>query len=339
MCKVLIMPKVNGPKAIEFIKRMGTAMSPGNRDGLGYAAIDSDGKLFGQRWLYNDEAFKSQDEVPIVRDPLDFMEDAVHSYVSKSQLGLSGCTSSFGDDVNINNAVAITMHTRMATSDKGLKNTHPFVSGDTSLIHNGVIRNDNEFDLKLSTCDSEAILIAYLQQKVNIMPDNATKMASMLAGYYACGVFSRDNDGRRILDVFKGNSATLSVCYIKELDAIVYATSDHDVRTVASSMGLTVSDSFHLKEGVLIRFDPVGHEYISKHKFTVGVSYLSTYNSSNNRSNIHDVSIQGWKDKKKKTTYSEEMLDMMRSFPSIKELSRAEVNEIAQSYQSFKREA
>jgi predicted glutamine amidotransferase len=108
--------------------------------------------------------------------------------------------NSFGE-VKMDDVAAITLHTRMATSAKGMANTHPFVyeNHDTSLIHNGVIRNEKDFKLQVSTCDSESILQAYLINETHHNPKMVGEMAKMLVGYYAAALFSRDADGVRIL--------------------------------------------------------------------------------------------------------------------------------------------
>ena len=41
---------------------MGDLMSPGNYDGIGYTAVDPKGEIFGERWLFNEEAFKQRKE-------------------------------------------------------------------------------------------------------------------------------------------------------------------------------------------------------------------------------------------------------------------------------------
>ena len=60
MCKVMMMAGVTSDTrdaAWVFIKEMAKEMSPGNMDGLGYAALSTEGELFGERWHHNGEAF------------------------------------------------------------------------------------------------------------------------------------------------------------------------------------------------------------------------------------------------------------------------------------------
>lgn len=327
MCKVLIVPKVNGPKAIEFIKLMGQEMSPGNKDGLGYAAVDKDGKLFGERWLNNDEAFST------VKDPeiQDFSE-YIEGWKTKGE------SNSFGETPDINKAVAVTLHTRMATTAKGMTNTHPFVHDDTSLIHNGVIHNYNEFKLKVSTCDSEAILVSYLDQGVNLDPSKINQVANSFTGYYACGVFSRDAQGNRILDVFKGNNDRLFLMYIKELETHILTTSYADADVVCRKMGLSKTDYYKLKDGQLLRFNPLTGKLMLSVKFEVGSSYSNwtrnvSSNSSENKGTIIDASTSGNKNKLK--NLSDKEIDFYKLIPSFRELSQAEVVETIREYNNL----
>lgn len=315
MCKVLIMPKVNGPKAVQFIKRMGEKMSLGNSDGLGYAAVDKEGNLFSQKWLHNYEAFKTDEDVPKVKDPLDCIAKTLSDFKSKSCYGLSGETSTHGTP-DLNKAVAVTLHTRMATSSKGLMNAHPFIDPhhDTSLIHNGVISNEKDFDFKLSTCDSESILISYIKQRVNLYPEMVQAMADMLNGYYACGVFSRDRTGKRILDVFKGQSANLYAVHIPEFDSIVFTTSKFDVEDVCEEMGLNHGQCFSVNDGHLIRFDVSNNNIISITDFKPNSRYSYNNWGAREKPVVKNTYIP-------KKTYSPDIINMMKLHPKLEELS------------------
>lgn len=270
MCKILVVPgikKENIKNAKRFMQRMGKEMSFANKDGLGYAAIDSSGNLFGERWLDNDTAFTGQtvqeggDEGIII----DIFDKVLKTKaLAKSEKPIE--MNSFGT-VNLDDMVAFTLHTRYATAPKGMGNTHPFVKGDTSLIHNGVIRNDKDFKCE-STCDSEAILLSYLDHKVGNSLEHAAKMADSLVGYYACGVFSRDASGTRILDVFKANNNSLHVSYIKQLGTFVMTSSEYDIKKVCEEFGWKFSTAMDFKDGILMRFNPFTGEMIGVKDFS-----------------------------------------------------------------------
>lgn len=268
MCKILniagIKPE-NNEAAWKFIKAMAKPMSVGQRDGLGYAAITAEGKLFGERWLDNSTAFKKE----LVKEPHDAIEGFAETLTTPTFE-----YNSYGDVVP-ELAVAITMHTRMATSPKGMMNTHPFVDEGVSLIHNGVIRNDENFKLK-STCDSEAILRAYLKEKVSNSLENVQAMATSLVGYYACGVLTNTKTGP-IMDVFKGTGARLYAIYVKELDTYVFSTDDDDIKAVCNLLGFEIGTVYRVLPGKYIRLNATTGKRIDMVSFTEGYEWKPTY--------------------------------------------------------------
>lgn len=280
MCKVLMISGIkpeNNANAIRFMKVMGTLMSTNNTDGLGYSATDKDGNLFGERWHKNADAFSVAK--PVVNNSerkkqlLGKLEPASkkNNYYSHSTRGQY---NNYGV-VDLTKMVAVTLHTRFATSGKEFANTHPFYDpdADTSLIHNGVIRNDKDFDLKLSTCDSESILISYVNNKVAASPESIQTVSNELIGYYACGVLARDANGKRILDIFKGNGASLHCAWVENLETFVFSTSAFDIKEACEKLNFTYTDMLEINEGFLIRSDIVTGELQHIETFTVGNEY------------------------------------------------------------------
>lgn len=338
MCKILVIPKITDAtrkNALKFMEKMKPIMSSSDKDGLGYAAVDASGALFGERWHTNAASYvkKAEDKVAAVVGDL---------YETRYYIPTDGGVNSFGT-VNLAGITALTMHTRMATSGRTFENTHPFVyeDHDTSLIHNGVITNTNEFKFKVSSCDSESILISYVNANVNAGLSNIQEMAEKLVGYYACGVFSRTPEGARILDVFKGNTASLYMTYVEELDSYVYSTSQEYVSSACSSLGFKYSDVYSLKEGVAMRFNAAG-EMIEKTSFKPRErwSYSGSNHSYNYGGNtttntgggtVIDVSNKGNasgpkfinknKEKKGKSSLTNEEILFMQLPPGIKRLN------------------
>jgi predicted glutamine amidotransferase len=264
MCKVLIIPGIkHAEKTALFAAAMGQRMTIGNSDGLGYAAIDESGKLFGERWWKNEDAFLQKEAVAPLNPTMASWGKALRAIPSASPT-----SNKFGVGT-ITDAKALTLHTRMATCEKSLRNVHPFVdeSLDTSVIHNGVIRNQYEFNLKLSTCDSESILISYLENGVNTDITAAQEMANSLQGYYACGVFSRDASGNRILDVFKFNNNNLVIVWINELDTYVLTSSMLDVESVCRQLKMTHGKEIDVMDNFITRINPLTGEVIEQYKF------------------------------------------------------------------------
>jgi predicted glutamine amidotransferase len=334
MCKVLIIPAIKDNKRKEtnsFISVMGELMSKHNTDGLGYAAIDKDGNLFSERW-FNNHHFQYRptaddtngvDDKKIKSDAVfNMWGKAIKSFGGKEARLFTSPTSQnynkFGEGNFEKHARAITLHTRMATCDKTLANVHPFIDKDTSVIHNGVINNSKQFDLKLSTCDSESILISYLNAGVSSALDKIKDMTERLYGYYACGVFARDAAGVRILDVFKGNHANLSLAFIFELDTYILTTSEYDIKEACEALGYTHGGIKEVESDVVTRINPFNGAVISQAEFKANLGYWNEHKNDYNRhtpksysNNISNLPIRS-------KQFSKEMIAMMQLHPQIK---------------------
>ena len=255
----------NTELAWKFIRKMAKEMSGfSDDDGLGYAAIDGEGKLFGERWFSPKEAFLNREEKGMIA------EEVIKRYKGFVKGKLS-VYNNFGD-VHDKSLRSIMLHARNATNEKSLRNTHPFVIDGTALIHNGVISNDDMLIKKISSCDSEVILNEYLRLNVVNNIKKIDEVAARLNGYYAVGVMGKQKNGRLILDVFKDSVARLRGYFIKELDTIVFTTpgqSDNygPIQTVCREMNLTIIEEFELEDGVLLRLDAMTGETIDSFIF------------------------------------------------------------------------
>lgn len=324
MCKVMIMPEIKEDKiqqTIPFIHVMGSLLSKSNNDGIGYAAVDKKGNLFGERWLDNDDMFSY--EKPIDESRLRLSKKFPKMF-SPPASNVAVETTSFGSNTKLENARAITLHTRFATTPKGMLNTHPFVylDEDTSLIHNGVISNHRKFDTKLSTCDSEAILVGYLEEEVNLNPENIQALANRLVGYYACGVFSRNSKKQRILDIFRANGASLDIVFVYDLDAFVITTNGNDVEEACKILGYTCDTKYVFKDEALFRFNLTTGE-TSYEVFRSGsrTEYSSYQGYQGN--NYEQYNAQ--RNTKKNDNMSNSMIEYMKHKSSIKNITEAEV--------------
>jgi hypothetical protein len=258
MCKVMIAAGVSDVEnTIKFMHVMGDLMSTYNTDGLGYTAMTRTGKLFGKRWLNNDEAFTDGPKEHLVKAASRFP-----GMIDSSDL-IEPIASEYGD-TDWDNVTSVMLHTRMATSAKGLNNVHPFVTLDnkTALIHNGVIRNHTDFKLSLSTCDSEAILVSYLKNKVLTDPSNIQLTADELEGYYACGIMNTDNN---TVDIFK-RAANLWYSYVEELGTYVFTTDGNDIIKACESLGFTCEPPIEYKNAHFMRLDNVTGKMIKMYK-------------------------------------------------------------------------
>ena len=274
MCKILVLPVVRPDTeelAWKFIKEMSKIMSRSNTDGLGYAAVSSEGELFGERWLINRDAWDERVELPPEeREILGEYQGFLHKDEKYNKFG----------PVSETNVRAIMLHARAATSGRGFQNTHPFFYKDTALIHNGVIHNYEVKELKVSTCDSEKILQEYIKAGVADKPNGIRTVAKELRGYYACGVMSRDSDGIPHIDVFKSQGARLGCARIRELGCNVITTDTTDLTEVARTLNLNIDNRFDVKSGIMLRINALTGKIVSATKFKPKDEYAGSYNTN-----------------------------------------------------------
>lgn len=238
MCRLLMMSGITDPEsAIQFMRYAKEPMSIGNNMGIGYTATKRDGSFFTERWHNNDQFMKR--DVVMTQDIIEKLKPF------EKRLPKLEVNYSLHGVPEFSPMTSLTMHTRYATCGREFMNTHPFVDDDFSLVHNGVISNSNELKLnKISTCDSEVALQAYKNLGVNLDPSKAQEWLDMLEGYWAFGIFSRDSQGRRILDIVR-NSASLYATTVEGL-GIVLATTPDIITSSAMKAGLELSGAPNL---------------------------------------------------------------------------------------------
>jgi len=273
-----------GRVAEEFIQRMAIPMSRTNAHGIGYSAVASDGELFSERWLNNEQFFSTKD----VMTPK--IAKTLEAYANRLPAGALDLNYSRFGKLNFEDVRTITMHTRFATCGREFANTHPFIYEDTSLIHNGTIRNaftshySTGLDVnKISTCDSEAALQTYLSQGVNLDTTKAKAWLDMLSGSWAFGILSRNAANNRVLDVVRG----MSTLYYMEVDGLgkIFTTDDDDAKTVIKDMKLTFTKEPGLvKMDEMYRYDATTGEYLESVDIKpVYKSYGSDYSKTSGR--------------------------------------------------------
>ena len=297
MCKLFMMAGINDDNrsdASDLIIEMAGIIGLSMRDGIGYAAVTTDGDLFGERWFKSEDAFDLREEPTVSKDEqyiLDQYKSAL-TLIDKPKK-----YNTFGDEKKSiaelwGNVSAVTLHGRFATSAKEFRNTHPFIVNDTSLVHNGVIRNAFSLNrMKQSSCDSEVILNLYDEMLVSETPANIQAVVDELIGYYACGVFSRDSEGNRVLDIFKDQTANLSAAYIDELGVVVFVTNIDDLKRACDVLDLTIGSVYKVNSGILMRLNPVDGSVITmKHFNTSEGKGISAWD----RRVINDVDADGF---------------------------------------------
>lgn len=289
MCKIICIAgikKENVPKLWEFSIASVEPMTEHDSHGFGYAAQGSKG-VWGEKWLNVKEAFRERLKLT---EKQQAMLGAGMAYGNKKFYKFGHADS---EDIH-----AILIHSRMATCEKTIQNTHPFVSGHTALVHNGVIHNTENLVNKTSTCDSECILNSYVHHGVDKDYNAITHTAKELTGYYACGVLTKTSDGVQVMDVFKNTTANLIGAYIKELDTVVFCTKYSILETICKKLGWEISEALEVVAEKLMRINAVTGEIIGTQAFTQSSTYGTWKGVNSYPNNSRDA--MGWEDYWKK---------------------------------------
>lgn len=277
MCKIFMIAgikKEHQEKAERLLKEAAKVISVIDNDGLGYAAITESGRIYGEKWLNNSDAFTFHKQPE--PSEAEVKMQALFGKAAKFKVSIvSGKVyDNFGDDSDKENVVAYILHARKKTiGEKSTENTHPFYmapSNDhpgTALIHNGSIVNHTTLTKTMSTCDSEVILHEYLKNYTYHNPNGIQDIARALVGEYAVGVLSSqqftDDTVIPILDVFKSNKELYS-CYIPELETFVLSTADYHLKNMIEACGMTMQHQCEIEDGLLIRINAITGERIEE---------------------------------------------------------------------------
>jgi predicted glutamine amidotransferase len=270
MCKIVIIPGITDETtkdAWRLMKELSHEMTFQDDDGFGYAALDKEGKLFGERWFNPKDAFLHR-EKGVSKDVT--LEEQYKGFIKISKKEPKGGYNDFGN-VHEESLRSAILHARKATCARTMENLHPFVIGDTALVHNGVIANTEELDYKVSTCDSECILTEYIKHNVANDLKNIQKMADKLQGSYACGVISKMADGTQIIDVFRDSASKLRGYFIKELGVIVFGTSYQEgwgpIPSACKDLRFTIIKEYEIPDHRVCRINAMTGEVMGYMEF------------------------------------------------------------------------
>lgn len=274
MCKVMVLKGIkDSGMALEFMRAVAPEMSNMNTDGIGYAAINSQNKLFAEKW-HNNKQFLETDSV-IDEDFIREMEPY------KKRLGTLNLNYKAYGEVTRDDLRTVTMHTRYATCGKTFENTHPFVDNDMSLIHNGVISNAHALNLnKVSTCDSENALQLYNNVGLNLTydPEAFQSFVDKLKGYWAFAFLAKNTEGKYMLDIVR-EGAMLYWAEISEMgeECYVFATTKDIIKTGLKALSLPDRDIFLLPESNYHRFDALTGEFIDNYIIDESILNAAAY--------------------------------------------------------------
>lgn len=267
MCKIASATKITDKNRSDvwiFMQLLGQRMSPGNNSGLGYAALDKDGNIFGEKWVINESAFRDLTKIP-----------------GATSEKLAKVYGFIGNKVVQDEAQAIILHTRAATQGAiCVANTHPFVDDEDSpsvaVIHNGWVHNEKLFTRKYSTCDSEVLAHLYAENKVAEDLGNLNKFIPKIDGWFTCLTLGKDSDGKMIMDAFTDNGR-LSSYFIKELDTRIWSSEATDIWEIAKALGLTAVDPIKMSRNTAFRINVLTGEEVSNVKLDVSTAIPVRY--------------------------------------------------------------
>ncbi len=276
MCKVLMIPgikKQHQEKVQALATEVGKNISRTDDDGIGYAAITSKGKIYGEKWLRPTDAFVLHGQ-PTAHPAFAQINTLLGEAAGKQEGApmMEKLYDSFGMRTAeaIEDTVALVVHARKKTfGEKSIVNTHPFVVvgdnhvPDTALIHNGSIQNHLSLTKKTSTCDSETILHEYLNECMYYNAYAVDAIAKTLVGEYTVGVLSsmeyEDNTVQPILDIFKSNK-DLYCCYVNELETFVFCTIAWPLEQALKTLNMSWVAMTEIKDGYLLRINAITGE-------------------------------------------------------------------------------
>jgi len=269
--------KESQEKMFLFLQTMAPLMTAGDRDGLGYAAMTDEG-MYIERWLDPSESFKTR-KIWSKKDQaiLDDFKGSFRGGPSYNYL-----TEKPGN--HRSPAFAVIMHARMATCEVALKNVHPFYRKGTALIHNGIIGNHADLKKITSTCDSEVILNSYLDNGVQKDINSFQAVAKELRGSYACGVLTKDDTGKDVMDLFR-NGNPLHAVHVEELDALVICTSSFMVKDACTKLKWSHGTFVSMEDDNITRIDARTGGFLARAKFQS--SSASSYHTHGDYSGEH----------------------------------------------------
>lgn len=176
-----------------------------DKDGFGYAALTDSGKLFGERTL--EKSFQTRFNQPKIKLPIKKVSNTFGKFTEETKAAI--------------------FHARMSTNEKTLPATHPFVSNNIALIHNGVVQDEAENPIKCETGNDTEIIFRYW------LKDEMKSVEKYVSGYYALAVLDSKTG---YLHLVKDDRANLVVTFCEEIDSYVFATQKIILETIFAKM-------------------------------------------------------------------------------------------------------
>lgn len=217
MCKIAIFTNSSKLDVKKTTNSVGNILLSTERDGIGYAIQGVNG-VYGEKCI--DTSFKSR---------IDSKGNVPTGIIVPKY-------ERFG--VKSKPVGPLLLHGRISTNDKGLLNCHPMIRDNHYLIHNGVVSDDTGTAVKLTTNDSEDLLIRFIEG-IKSVEENLT-------GYYAFGCI----DPNGALHVVRDDQATLFITWLDKFDTYLIATTKVLIESIVKSMNIEVDAIDEVKPNV-----------------------------------------------------------------------------------------
>lgn len=220
--------------------------------GFGFLALSNKARsATAQKWLDPNAAFVST-------------RDAANAFAAFEAIEFFAEASRIGPAVIDKPVSALLLHSRYATSAKGLRNNHPHCDTldptraiEAGIVHNGVLETP-EGALRNTLCDSEQIVWAYDETgAVRDASQTPSMVRALGAGYFAIGAVLRQASGKYLVDIVRDDQASLSALYVSELDAVVFATAPSNVIRACKRLHWKRPIVADVRENVFFRTDPI----------------------------------------------------------------------------------
>ena len=250
MCKIFAMTNVSRVKiTTDLINVVRDALCKHNdRDGFGYAINTVGGNLWGEKTT-----------APFQFEPLNYRQSSVTQNLPIVEIE----NQSFGEISEDNQSFIA--HGRMSTNVINIGTTHPFLSDNVALIHNGVVSDPWKEAGRLTTgCDTEILLNLWERNGMDCIEENA-------AGYYALAIL--DKLGQ--LHIARDDRANLFIAWSETVNSYLIATTVEILQSIADRMQWIIEVPEKIVDNVYAVFkgnEVISYKEISPVGFDTGVN-------------------------------------------------------------------
>lgn len=208
--------KLNKKQKHQVFDSIQKIMTSANKSGYGVAIKDHSGLITTKKTLDVSDMIGHSDMAPVF------------------------CKKRIEGSLKLDKALEVIFHARTSTNSVSLENTHPYVIGNTTLCHNGVVDYAGENYDKKTDNDTEDL--TYYFDKYHM-----TNLDSVFSGYAAFIAFKNESTY-----IVRDSQASLTYAYSKSLDCHFFATNAQTIRTIGDILKVKlkvydVEDNQHIE--------------------------------------------------------------------------------------------